>query len=42
MRMPDARWLKQRLHDAFNRHDLDEVIQCHSQDAVLVTPAGVA
>lgn len=42
MRMPDARWLKQRLHDAFNRHDLDEVIQCHSRDAVLVTPAGVA
>ncbi|WP_432863546.1 ester cyclase [Microbispora rosea] len=42
MRMPDARLLKQRLHDAFNRHDLDEVIQCHSQDAVLVTPAGVA
>ncbi|GIH46665.1 SnoaL-like domain-containing protein [Microbispora rosea] len=42
MRLPDARLLKHRLHDAFNRHDPDEVIQCHSQDAVLVTPAGVA
>ncbi|WP_244359807.1 nuclear transport factor 2 family protein [Microbispora triticiradicis] len=42
MRMPDARRLKERLHNAFNRHDLDEVIQCHSKDAVLVTPAGVA
>ncbi|GII30527.1 hypothetical protein Pmi06nite_39690 [Planotetraspora mira] len=40
--MPDARALKDKLLAAFNAHDLDRVLQCHSRDGVLVTPSGVA
>ncbi|WP_308170003.1 ester cyclase [Acrocarpospora catenulata] len=39
--IPDARVLKDQFLDAFNGHDLDRMLRCHSRDAVLVTPAGV-
>ncbi|MFC4534877.1 ester cyclase [Sphaerisporangium dianthi] len=42
MTMGDAHALKDKLLEAFNAHDLDRVLQCHSRDGVLVTPEGVA
>jgi ketosteroid isomerase-like protein len=40
--VPDAREIKDKLSDALNKHDINRVLECYSEDAVLVTPAGIA
>jgi ketosteroid isomerase-like protein len=39
--MPTAREIKDKLHDAVNEHDIEQIIECFAPDAVYVTPAGV-
>ncbi|MGI8331409.1 ester cyclase [Actinomadura scrupuli] len=40
--MSTAWEIKHRLCKAINAHDLNQVLECYSPEAVLVTPAGVA
>jgi ketosteroid isomerase-like protein len=40
--MSDAREINDMLFDAVNGHDMDEIMDCYREDAVLVTPAGIA
>ncbi|MEU4537809.1 ester cyclase [Streptosporangium sp. NPDC023825] len=40
--MPDARDVKDRLFDALNEHDIDKLMEFYTEDAVFVTPVGIA